>query len=201
MATDFTALPVRLASNLLLTMCLYGCIGNGAGEPADAVVPAVYRKITDTAFSRHDGFLYHRQQKFSGHLYSLFPNGDTAYSGAFVNGKETGRQRSWYNRQQLMEERWYENGHKEGIHKGWWPGGNPKFCYHFANDEYEGEVTEWDETGQIYRRMHYQQGREEGLQQMWWSDGKLRANYVVKEGKSYGLIGRKLCINDSTTKQ
>ena len=80
--------------------------------------------------------------------------------------------------------------------------GKPKFCYHFINDEYEGEVTEWDATGQLYRRMHYKQGREDGLQQMWWSDGKLRANYVVKEGKSYGLIGRKLCINnDSTTKQ
>ncbi len=196
------ALPVQLASNLLLTVCLYGCISSGTDEPAMNVIPAVYRKVTDTLFNRHSGFLYDRQQKFSGHVYSLFSSGDTAFSGAFVNGKETGWQRSWYNKQQLMEERWYENGRKEGIHKGWWPGGKPKFCYHFSNDEYEGEVTEWDETGQLYRRMHYQQGREDGLQQMWWSDGKLRANYVIKGGKSYGLIGRKLCINnDSTTKQ
>jgi hypothetical protein len=30
---------------------------------------------------------------------------------------------------------------------------------------------------------------------MWWENGLIRANYVVKNGRRYGLIGLKLCVN------
>ena len=85
---------------------------------------------------------------------------------------------------------------KEGIHTAWWPDGNPKFQYHFINDEHHGEAKEWYSNGKPFRFFHYTIGHEDGLQQMWWEDGSIRANYVVKDGEQYGLIGRKLCKNN-----
>jgi antitoxin component YwqK of YwqJK toxin-antitoxin module len=42
---------------------------------------------------------------------------------------------------------------------------------------------------------NYKKGYENGSQRMWWSDGKIRANYVIKNGKKYGLLGYKICVN------
>jgi hypothetical protein len=41
-----------------------------------------------------------------------------------------------------------------------------------------------------------------GQQRMWWPDGTLRANYVVRDGRRYGLLGAKGCVSvDSTTER
>ena len=66
-----------------------------------------------------------------------------------------------------------------------------------------GELKEWMETGQPYRFFHYIKGYEEGSQKMWWSNGSIRANYVIKNGKRYGLLGLKICSNpyDSVIKK
>ena len=44
-------------------------------------------------------------------------------------------------------------------------------------------------------------GYEEGSQKAWWQNGVIRANYVVKNGRRYGLIGLKLCMNPEGSKK
>ena len=43
----------------------------------------------------------------------------------------------------------------------------------------------------------YVDGKEAGAQRMWNEDGTLRANYVIKEGRRFGLLGSKPCATDS----
>jgi antitoxin component YwqK of YwqJK toxin-antitoxin module len=96
----------------------------------------------------------------------------------------------------LMEMRNYHAGRKTGIHKGWWENGKMKFLYHFKNDMYHGAVQEWTEEGRPFRFFNYYEGQEEGLQRQWWPDGAVRANYVVRDGEQFGIIGRKICKNE-----
>ena len=63
------------------------------------------------------------------------------------------------------------------------------------NDKYEGEFKEWYSSGLLGKDFHYVKGQEEGSQRLWWDNGTVRANYVIRDGKKYGLIGMKLCTN------
>jgi antitoxin component YwqK of YwqJK toxin-antitoxin module len=158
-------------------------------------VPAVYFNDTDKDFSKHQDTVYYKDQFFTGYRFSLYPNGDTAILQSYFNGVEEGTQIKWYPNHQLQEERFYINGKKEGIHKGWWPDGKKKFVFTACADKYEGESKEWYSSGLLEKHFHYKNGQEEGGERLWWDNGSVRANYVIRQGKKYGLIGLKTCIN------
>ena len=40
---------------------------------------------------------------------------------------------------------------------------------------------------------HYIDGKEVGSQKLWQEDGRIKANYEVKNGERFGLIGLKKC--------
>jgi antitoxin component YwqK of YwqJK toxin-antitoxin module len=150
------------------------------------------------ALHLQQGTLLYSGKPFTGSTCQLYPNGNTASICVYENGKENGWKKGWYMNKQLAEERWYEHGRKEGVHKGWWENGKPKFVYEFENDEHNGEAKEWFLNGKVSRLFHYEKGHEEGAEKMWWEDGSVRANYVVKKGERFGLIGQKLCKNNVT---
>ncbi|MEO7983418.1 MAG: hypothetical protein ABI688_04980 [Bacteroidota bacterium] len=166
-------------------------------------VPANYKEVTDTNFHKHQDTLYYQHNYFTGYQFALFPGGDSAAISSWFNGVEEGIQKKWYANKQLAEERFYINGKKEGIHRGWWHDGKPKFIFEAMDDEYNGEFKEWYSSGLLGKQFHYHAGREEGSQRLWWDNGTVRANYVIRNGKKYGLIGLKTCVNpyDSVTKK
>ncbi len=151
--------------------------------------------VADTALVFHVDTLYINDKKFSGMVYTLYPNRDTAFIGKYLNGLEHGFQTKWYPNKQLLESRLYSLGKKIGKHIGYWENGNIKFEYNFKNGEHDGILNEWYQGGQPYKAFHYKNGYEEGSEKMWWENGTIRANYVVKNGRRYGLIGLKLCMN------
>jgi len=183
-----------------------GCVEknpNPTVEKKIKPVPNLTIVSYDSGFNFHQDTLFFLDKKFSGHVYGLYQNGDSLFSGSYLNGKEEGIFKKWYPNGQLVETRIYIDGNKEGFHQGWWENGAKKFEYHFLNAEHDGELKEWDKNGQPYRFFHYKKGYEEGSQKMWWSNGAIRANYVIKNGKRYGLLGLKICSNpyDSVIKK
>jgi antitoxin component YwqK of YwqJK toxin-antitoxin module len=201
MAMAFMARQERFLNKLVsVALFVTACTPKPVVAEMEAVVPPVYIQSADTSLHQGPGYLLHGNEKFSGVVYTLFSNGDTAQIAGYLDGKEEGRSRRWYVGRRVQEDRYFRAGHKEGWHRGWWENGKPRFMYHFDNDEYSGVVEEWSETGIVSKRFHYRAGHEEGLQQLWWADGSLRANYIVRGGEQYGLIGRKLCVNADTSK-
>ena len=93
--------------------------------------------------------------------------------------------------------RTYRDGKEEGVHRGWWPNGSLKFEYRYRSGLSEGVQREWFEDGNQFTEFNYVSGHESGRQRLWTSYGKLRANYVVKDGRRYGLIGAMGCRGDS----
>jgi len=80
-----------------------------------------------------------------------------------------------------------------------YPDGRIRLVEHVRRGVVEGKLREYLPNGTLYREQNYLHGHEEGLQRMWWSNGKLRANYVVKNGRRYGLMGAKGCAGHETT--
>ena len=69
--------------------------------------------------------------------------------------------------------------------------GNGLFVARYpANDAYhmDGYMADFN----------YVDGKEEGSQKMWQINGKIRANYHVKNGERFGLIGLKKCYTVNT---
>jgi len=165
-------------------------------EPKIAkTVPLNFINTTDDRFSNQQDTVYYGDTYFTGYRYALYPTGDTAFVRSYFNGVEEGLQRIWYPNSQLAEERFYINGKKEGIHQGWWPTGKQKFYFEAYSNEYNGEFKEWYASGVLGKYFHYVNGHEEGSEKLWWDNGTVRANYVIRNGKKYGLLGLKTCIN------
>lgn len=161
-------------------------------------VPAVYNLSTDPLFSRSEDTLFYQSKKYSGYAYQLSKAKDTLLLFAYVNGLEEGYQKRWYPNKQLQEVRYYLGGKKNGTHIGYWDNGTKKFEFTIVDDYYEGSFKEWNKEGLLVKDFNYKHGLEWGSQKLWWNDGSVRANYVVKKGKKFGLIGLKICRNYET---
>jgi antitoxin component YwqK of YwqJK toxin-antitoxin module len=148
----------------------------------------------DHFLSFHQDTLYYKNAKYSGTILDQFENGDSAFVGSYLNGIEEGVFKKWYRNKQLREYRTYHAGKKVGKHVGFWEDGQPKFEFNFIDGELQGIANEWYRNGKAYKAFHYKMGYENGSQKMWWENGIIRANYVVKQGRRYGLIGLKLCM-------
>ncbi|MFP5078831.1 toxin-antitoxin system YwqK family antitoxin [Pedobacter sp. JCM 36344] len=176
---------------LVLLVGVIACKFTGTGSTKK------YTDIHNPGFVYQQDTLYLNRELYSGYIYALHLDGDTALLKRFNNGIEDGITRIWYPGRLLAEERFYEMGRKSYIHRGWWPNGRIKFRYEFKEGEFDGTVVEWYETGKLFKRFHYSKGHEDGAQQMWWINGIVRANYVIKSSRRYGLLGTKNCVNDA----
>lgn len=163
------------------------------------IVPEIYKSEQSVNLRFHGDTLYEGNSFYSGFLYSLNEAGDTIMVRGYFNGLPEGRQLNWHDNRQLAEERFYINGMKEGLQQGWWPDGKSKFHFNAKQDVYEGEFKEWYASGLLAKLFHYVNGQEEGSQRLWWDNGTVRANYIIRNGKKYGLIGMKICENPYDT--
>ncbi|MBC7616086.1 MAG: toxin-antitoxin system YwqK family antitoxin [Pedobacter sp.] len=152
----------------------------------------------DSNFRVQNGIIFHEQNLYTGYIFTLFQNQkDTSMIKGFLNGREHGTWKKIYPDGTLQEIRVYRNGKKVEKYNAYWENGTKKLAYSFKNDEYEGICEEWNSGGILIKSMHYSKGYEEGTQKMFFDDGKIRSNYVIVNGRRYGLLGTKNCINVS----
>jgi antitoxin component YwqK of YwqJK toxin-antitoxin module len=182
---------MRIFSCFVLFLLACSCDRN---KPS---VPDIYciRSFKEITFLNDEVYL--NKKRYSGYLFELFPSQDTMISEGYINGKLSGMSKKWYPNRQLMEERFYVDGRKEGRQVSYWQNGNKRFEFNAKNDAYEGELREWNYKGNLSHLAHYKAGQEQGIQKVWYDNGKIKANYVIINGKRYGLLGTKNCKNVS----
>lgn len=166
---------------------------NCANTADKLVIPEITVSKMDADLSRNRGIQLYKNTPFSGTIKSHYPSGKIKATATYFKGKKEGWHTEWNPNGQLSAKRFYIDNRKEGTHKGWWPNGLQKFEFNYQNGIYQGNVKEWYVTGQAFRNANFSKGYEDGVQQMWKSDGSIQANYVVKNGRRYGLLGKKLC--------
>lgn len=195
---DFMAHRVQLLINSLLAGLLFMTVSCNTN---DAEVNKIPDKVinADTAnISILNGLFYQNKNLFSGTLV-LFYKGtnDTAEITKYLFGTEHGEWKKYYPNKRLKEKRFFTNGTKTGEYIAWWENGKKQLDYFFVADEYEGTCKEWNKEGFLNKIMNYKKGHEEGHQQWWYDNGRIKANYVIKDGRRFGLLGTKNCINVS----
>jgi len=143
---------------------------------------------------RINGILYFDGTPYSGYIIEESESGSLLSKVNWKQGKRHGSYRTWYSNGQKSEERQYFEGRKNGLHMGWFADGSPRFILNFRNGVYHGNCREWHANGQLYTDCNFDEGAEIGSQQSWRFDGKAVANYVVKDGHRYGVVGSKTCL-------
>jgi antitoxin component YwqK of YwqJK toxin-antitoxin module len=159
-------------------------------RPAD---PIPQLNIATADLKSVGGNTYLNNKLCSANFFRLSADGDTLETRSYINGREDGAWKRYYEDGRLESIYRFKNGRKEGTAKIWWPNGELKSEYPFVDDEYEGNCRDWSAEGTLTRSMHYRHGHEQGLQQMWKSDGTLWANYKARNGRNYGKVGVKGC--------
>ena len=194
MEADFMEQPVRSLNNFLCACLLITLLHSCSGKPAGVI----WLQSGDAALEARGDILFYNGQPFAGKLIDWHPGThDTAAISNYRDGREDGEWIKFYPAHELQERRFYTMGEKTGRLEAWWPGGKKKLDYFFAGGEYEGRCREWNSEGRLVRTMTYEKGHEEGPQQCWYDNGKIRANYVMINGRRYGLLGTKNCVNVS----
>jgi antitoxin component YwqK of YwqJK toxin-antitoxin module len=161
-------------------------------------IPKVYVSSNSKNLLIKSDTVFVDNKYFSGFVYVLdSTTNDLVESRSYLNGLLSGVSKKWYKRYVLMEERSYLNGAKNGRQIAYWENGKRKFEFTAKNDAYEGELKEWNISGKLIHLANFKDGQEEGTQKMWYDNGKIRANYVMRKGKRYGLLGTKNCVNVS----
>ena len=161
-------------------------------------IPELYTLNSSPTISIHQDTVFLNEKKYSGFIVELYPESlDTLSIQGYLDGLQSGIGKKWYPNGQLMEERAYFKGAKNGLQTAYWENGAKKFEFIAKEDAYQGEFKEWNSKGNLIHLAHFENGQENGPQKLWDEEGKIRANYVIVKGKRYGLLGTKNCKNVS----
>ncbi len=177
---------------LVLMLCT---LSFDKSERVMIVIPSLNINSSSAHITHQQDRLYFEGQLYSGYIFGLYEDGDTSFITSFFKGKEQGKSETWYPNGQCMEIRLFDCGKKIGRHCGWWENGKIKFEMNYKADLFEGNQREWNEQGRLFKDCNYKEGYESGAQKYWRPNGALYANYVVRNGRNYGLTGVKNCSN------
>lgn len=185
--------PVRLLFSALLI--IGACTESAVKLPQPEVdQPWVWADTADIV--THKGLTTLEGEILSAFVLETYPNSsDTLKVTSFVRGYKHGTSTAYFPNNTLREIREYKKGRKVGEYIGYFPNGDVHFSFHFENDNYHGTAKEWTQEGILIKEMNYDKGYESGPQKVWYDNGKIKSNYIVKDGRRYGLLGTKNCIN------
>lgn len=186
--------------NLFIVLLMFvSCKENHSASLRDTQhIPVIFTAASSPGLSIKNDTVFLDGKLYSGFLYALHANNKDSISfSGYSNGLLQGVAKKWFSNKQLMEERYYDKGKKNGHQVSWWENGNKRFEFMAKDDAYEGELKEWTIDGKLIHLAHFKKGQEEGSQQLWYDNGKIRANYVIINGRRYGLLGTKNCRNVS----
>ena len=147
---------------------------------------------TDSSLHFVSGYWYHSTELLSGQVTERDNQGHVISVTKYLSGKEEGWTNKFYPNGQQAEKRYYHLGEKDSVHTGWWANGNKRFEYHFNAGVYNGDYKEWYESGKDYKVIHYVNGAEEWAKG-WRENGKLYMNFIVRNGRRYGIENANLC--------
>ncbi|MFN8357060.1 MAG: hypothetical protein U0Y10_21580 [Spirosomataceae bacterium] len=177
---------------MLVPMVLGGIIWAAQSHKS---VPTLEIEANSTHLTFDQGLLYYQGQRYSGYVVEHDQQGHLVARAGYLNGNAEGESLRWYANGRIAEHRLYRENRKTGTHEGWWENGQQRFVYEFDADKPVGTHREWYANGQLFTLMEYNaDGQPEGRQQLWFDNGKIKANYVVKAGRRFGLLGSKGCM-------
>jgi antitoxin component YwqK of YwqJK toxin-antitoxin module len=199
MEADSMARQVQLLVSTALLTFSFLFSGCNNQEDSNGMLTRVRLSSSDAALTNENGTIHLNGQPFSGTLFTLGQNvSDTLLLANYWQGLEHGTWYAYYpESDQLYYKRSFDKGEKIGLYEAYWPNGTKQLSYNFENGVYEGTCREWNDVGFMVKELNYKNGHEDGRQQWWYDNGKIKANYTIVNGRRFGLLGTKNCVNVS----
>ncbi len=185
----------RYTYTLVLMIALSSCYNS-----VDNAMTIINKKNSSLQLINNDWLF--QSQPFTGEIREDYENGSVKSLLKVTDGKLDGASQTFYPNGKTETIRSYKQNEKDGVNSGWWPNGNKRFEYHFTNGTYNGLFTEWYNDGKMVQQIVYENGKDMAGKG-WRDDGKLYMNFVVKDGRRYGLMNANLCysLNSQRIKQ
>ena len=159
-------------------------------------IPAIEKNRKHLLFQLKNGVLFFDIKPFSGVVKEFYAEGSIKSTAQYYLGKRQGTYFGWYQNKKKWFERFYINGLKAKVHKGWHKNGMQMFVYHFKNTGvYNGSVKDWYANGVLAKSFNFIEGKEAGAQKMWDFKGRIKANFFTVANERHGLIGLKKCVS------
>ena len=150
-------------------------------------------KLFDSTFSFREGLLYENGLLFSG-VIEFNDSKQEQVISTYKNGFKHGKEMVFLENGQQIGLFFYKNGQCFGIQKEWWPNGTKRKVYRCDKQAQKHDLYEtWYQNGEQEYALMYHHGYPEGDQQSWYDNGFVRFNYIMKNGRRYGVIGTKTC--------
>ncbi|TGN03410.1 toxin-antitoxin system YwqK family antitoxin [Leptospira dzoumogneensis] len=147
---------------------------------------------TDPSITRNGRIVFYRGEKFYGLLESKSEELGVFRVTSYKNGLPDGIEKDVHSNGQVLAEREFSAGKKIGTHLGWFPDGKKRFHNEYLEGQFHGSQWEWRNSGSLYSYAKFDHGKVIG-KKMWRENGQIYMNFVIYQGRAYGMTGGKLC--------
>ncbi len=162
--------------------------------PQPISIPNDTITITNNLLLIDNGYYKLNKQLFSGCIKENYENGGIKALLSIYKGKQEGWTYEYFEKGQPLNKRYYHLGEKDSIHTAWWDNGNIRFIYHFKNGVYNGSFEEYYYSGKPLKKISYNNGND-SCGKGWRENGKLFMNYIMKDGRRFGLMNAQPCYS------
>lgn len=104
---------MKFITSILILVLFSGCFNQSNKKDLCVQNEISTRKdlFNDIEFQFHSDTLYYKNEKYSGYIYSFFPNSvDTSFASTYFKGLQNGLAKKWYPNKQIMEARFFALG-------------------------------------------------------------------------------------------
>ena len=130
---------------------------------------------------------------WNGQVTERYPDGHVYRVTNYVDGLRDGVQKEYALNNTLHTLSRYSAGKKHGFQEGWYAEGPKRFEANYREGLLEGLQTEWHLNGKIFRQIFFEAGNEVS-RKILFPTAEVYSNYVVREGRRFGLDGGALCF-------
>lgn len=132
---------------------------------------------------------------FTGVLISHYENGALYQESHYTLGHLEGLRTEYALNGHVREIARFHDGQRDGLQEGWYIEGPKRFEHHFVAGLLEGLQTDWHMSGQIFRQELFSKGTKTD-KKIFFQHGEIFTNYAIREGRTYGLDGGALCMEN-----
>ena len=178
----------------LLICCLASLIGCKSNSEVKHIL------INDPALERvENDFL------FDGDLFTgvILASSDAHRNELLIEvnqGLMDGAYKEWTPKYILKTEKQYRKGLEHGVQKGYHSNGKISYEYQAENGKRLGIYREYFRNGKLQIQRTYDKGKEIKVK-IFSTEGKIIANYELRNGRYYGLMGSSQCVTVLNTQE
>jgi len=177
----------RIEFWLLCLLSLFVCCKNKTRDTNRIIISDPLLTISDSLYSYKD-------KAYTGLIVSESNDKQTKVKLPIYKGQIDGLFQEWFADGTLKTTKSYRRGKEHGEQKGFHHNGLLSYSYTAHKNHRTGLYQEFYPNGQLQIAKEYKKG-EVVKTKILTIDGQVIANYLIKDGRTYGPIGSQDCIS------